>query len=319
MAHIGQRVRQHPLQELQRRPSGEHEAEHQRHQYQVELAQPPHAPVHAQDHGDDGDQGNHQHHQDLHADGVRHPEEVAEPGGNLLGAEAEGSRQPKEGGEDRQDVNDMPGPAPGALPQEGMEGGAHRQRQPIVEGEDRQRQANNGVDAPGMEAPVEEGAGHAQAAALGEAGRLHAEGRRQRVGHRLQDAIEHQAYADAGGEHHRKPAAQPIVGPRVLAANADAAHRQERNDQAEDQEDIGGQHEQPVQLGGGPHPHRQEDPGRGLGRRQRQRHKERHDGRRHHKHRIVDIQPKGLNVPVLVGAGRIAPQLPLVCVRQSAS
>ncbi|MNO97367.1 hypothetical protein D3C76_890730 [compost metagenome] len=165
----------------------------------------------------------------------------------------------------------MPRPAPDPLAEQRVEDRADAQRQPLVEGEQRQRQGDDGVDRPGVQAPVEDGGSHAQAdGRLGIAG-----GRAQRrpvaartilanadaahgrgeMRHGFGHPIEHQADAHAGGEQHGEPAGIRIVRPRFLAAQAHPAQGRDDQAQAEQDEDVRRAEEEPRQIAGQPAAH----------------------------------------------------------------
>ncbi len=69
-------------------------------------------------------------------------------GHRLLGTQAKGSHQAEHGGEYRQDVDDMAGPAPHALSQQRVEDGPYAERQALVKGKQRQRERHNGINGP---------------------------------------------------------------------------------------------------------------------------------------------------------------------------
>ncbi len=201
----------------------------------------------------------------------------------------------------------MAPPAPDALAQNRVEGRAQRQRQAAVEAEEGQRQRHDGVDRPRMQAPVKDRRGKAHLAGrldirlddravLGE-GRGHAQ--RLRDGHvidRLEHAEEHQADAHAGGEQHREPAGIAVIRRRVLPAQPDPAHRREQQHQAEDDKDVRGAEEEPVEGRG----QRRAKPAEELGGRilEHQRCKDEQDGgkSRDQEDRVVDVQAEWLDV-----------------------
>ena len=213
------------------------------------------------------------------------------------GREAEQSR------EHRERVDDVAGPAPDPLAEDRIEGRSDRQRQTLVEGEQRQRQRDDRVDRPRMQAPMEDRRGEAHGAGrldvlfddlpvLSE-GRRHA--KRLGDGHvidRLEHAEEHEADAHARGEQHGEPAEIAVVRRRVLAAEAHRAPGADDEQQAEDDEDVGGAEEEPVEGLGQERP----QPAENLRRLHRQRQREEDEGddgkAGDHENRIVDVEPE---------------------------
>ena len=162
----------------------------------------------------------------------------------------------------------MARPAPHALTENRVEDRADRQRQALVEREQRQRQGDDGVDRPGVQTPVEDGRSHAQThgffCVAGSAAKRRPVGthailtdsdtthRRAVVRHGLGHAVEHQADAHTGGEQHGEPAHVGVVGRRVLAAEAYLAQWRQDQPDTEDDENVGGADEEPGHVVGEP-------------------------------------------------------------------
>ena len=199
----------------------------------------------------------------------------------------------------------MTRPAPDALTQDRVEDRAHGQRQALVEGEDRQRQTNDGIGAPGVQAPVEDGGGHAQRDRAGlvtlcaaqrcpvgaQTILAHADAAEGGavVAQRLRYAIEHQADAHAGGEQHGEPAGIAEVRLGVGTPDTHLAHGGEDQHQREYHEDVGAEQKHPGQLGGQEAEHGIEDRLHLSLHGQRQDHEQQDHDRRDHEDRAVQI------------------------------
>ncbi len=222
-----------------------------------------------------------------------------------LGFGAERGRQPEQRREHGQRVDDVACPAPDLLAEDRIEDRAHAERQPLIVGEQRQGQADNGVDRPGVQAPVEDRGGHAEPPGLGlVAGRAgqrrpafrragaFGQGRievRDRLGH----AEEHQSDAHAGGEQHGEPAGIGIVRLGIHAAEADTAKRRDHQRQGDQHEDVAGGQEEPVEGRG----HRRAQPAEELAGLFRQGEGEEDEGDDRQsgdqEDRVMDIQAEG--------------------------
>ena len=163
---------------------------------------------------------------------------------------------------------------------------AQRQRQAVPETEVGENQADNGVDAPGVQPPVEEGGAH-RLLGGGDGARVRHR-RRGEVGHRLGDAEEHQADAHAGGEQHREPGPIAVVRLRVILAQldvAEAAHRQ-KGHQGDD--DRHGEHVEPAGVADYPRFDVVEHGFRGFRHDHRKQHHGGDDRHRSEEHRRID-------------------------------
>ena len=103
------------------------------------------------------------------------------------------------------------------------------------------READDGVDGPRVQRPVEQRRGHRRLRRGGVAGRAGAGGRRREVADRLAHAVEHQPDAHAGAEHHRDPGDRLELRLLAVPAERDVAVAAHRQPQHEDHEAAGGQ------------------------------------------------------------------------------
>ena len=265
---VGQKVVEEAGENRQGRPGDNHKQQQGHGQAHVQLGEALNTLVQPRNHrnqGDDGDDDNQQH---LAGVGGTDPEQVFDACCGLFRAQTEGGDQTKQGGEHREDIDHMARPTPHPLTKNRVEDRANRQRQALVEGEQRQRQGDNGVDRPRVQAPVEDGCGHAQAHGLfGITGRAAqrrpvgahticanadtAHGRTE-VRHRLRDAIEHQANAHPGGKQHGEPAEVGVIRLCVHAAEAHLAQRGNDQAEAEQHKDVRGADKEPGHVVGEP-------------------------------------------------------------------
>ncbi|MCY1177419.1 hypothetical protein D9M73_177280 [compost metagenome] len=121
---------------------------------------------------------------------------------------------------------------------------AQGQRQTIAKTEIRQDQRDDGVDGPGMQAPVEEGDFHRLPRRLHRTAVTH-----RWVGemhHRFGHAEEHQADAHAGGEQHGEPTAAAVFRLAVVRAELDVAIAAGRQEHHTDQYQGHGQDVEPA-------------------------------------------------------------------------
>ena len=128
----------------------------------------------------------------------------------------------------------------------------------------RDREADHGVDRPRVEGPVEERGRHRGLRRGGVAGGAGPGGGRHEVADRLADAVEHQADAHAGAEHHRDPGDGPELRLLAVAAEGDVAVAAHGQPQHEHHEAAGGQHEQPAGVVHRPGERLARDAGRGT-------------------------------------------------------
>ena len=156
---------------------------------------------------------------------VGNVEQIVESRRGLLGTNAQRSGQPEHGGEYRQYIDNMSGPAPDAFAKQGVKSRTYRQRQSLVVMKHRQGQTDHRINTPGMQAPVERGGGHTETGDILCFRGRDTQWRRQGMGNRFQHAVEHQADTDAGCEHHREPAGIGVVGGSVLPTDTNFAQR----------------------------------------------------------------------------------------------
>ena len=134
--------------------------------------------------------------------GVIDPVDDLHARGNLAGTDTQGGSGTEDGGEDGQDVDELTEPALGeAVADQRDERGAQQLLAPQAEGAVGDGQADDGVQRPRVEAPVEERRREGLAHVALRAPR-HAVAEE---GQRLSGSVEHQADAHTGGEHHRDP------------------------------------------------------------------------------------------------------------------
>ena len=158
----------------------------------------------------------------------------------LLGAQAERGRQPKEGGEHGEDVDDVAGRAPHSIAQDWVERRPETHRQPEVVSGEGEGERDHRVHGPGVQAPVVDGGGDRQAPHGRGVRGVHPERGTQEMIDRLGNAEEHQADADPGREQHGEPRPVGVVRPGVRTAQADAPDGCCHQQQAEEDEDVAG-------------------------------------------------------------------------------
>src|SRR5690606_11064368 len=191
-----------------------------------------------------------------------------EPRIGLLRPEPERGREPEQGREYRKRIDDVARPAPNALPEDRVEDRAHGQRQSLVVAEERKPQSDNGIGRPGMKAPMKDGRSHAEPTRR----ILLSGGPRQRrpairttgivrhrsgeMRNRLRNAVEHEPDPHARGEEHGEPPTVTVIGTRIPAAEPYAAVGGDDQRQAEQDENVPGKKEEPVEGGceSGPEP-----------------------------------------------------------------
>ena len=187
-----------------------------------------------------------------------------------------------------------------------VEGRADGERQAAAVAEEGKRERHHGVDRPGVEPPMEDGRGHADGPRRLDVLRIDPERRVLEMIDRLQDAEEHQPDAHAGREQHREPAEIAVVGLGIRAAEADLAVGRDDQEQAEQHEDVGRHHEQPVEGRGQPGSEPAEELGRPLLEHQNQNHEADDDDGGDEEHRIVEVETEDADVvlaDLVVGLG----------------
>ena len=203
-------------------------------------------------------------------------EEVLQAAVELQAVEAQRGRGAEQRGDDRQRVDH---PAERllvrVLAEHRREGRADQRRRALAEGEVGQRAAHHGVQRPAVEAPVEVGVlqrdlGRVLALRLGQAVR-----RRRPVRDRLGGAVEQQAGAEPGGEHHRHPGERPELGPGVVRAEPDPAPGVHDQEDAQHQRAERDQDEHPAEVADDPRQRRRHHRAEALGCGQPPHHEER--------------------------------------------
>jgi len=177
------------------------------------------------------------------------PAQELQPGPDLQGPDAEGGGGAEERGEDGQDVDDLAGrTVRAALAEQRGERRADQLPPAPPEGAVGDGQADDRVDRPRVQRPVEQRRGHG---GLDGRGRLALDGARRRrrvVRQRLVDPVEHQPDAHAGAEHHRDPGDRAELRRLAVPAQRDQAVPAGRQPQHVDHEARGQHHEQPAEV-----------------------------------------------------------------------
>ncbi|MNC23937.1 hypothetical protein D3C75_719760 [compost metagenome] len=153
---------------------------------------------------------------------VVHAEQVFQAGGHLHRADAQVGHQAQQGDEHAEDVDGVAGSAlDPTLAHQRVQRRAQCQRLVVAVGKVTHGQADQGIDRPAVQAPVQEGQLQALARGL-EAGRG-ALRWVEVVVQRLGGAEVQQRNADTGGEQHAGPGAVAEVGLVILAAKLELA------------------------------------------------------------------------------------------------
>ena len=127
---------------------------HRKHQSQgqqdVQLTQAAHPDIESGHHRRQRDERDHRDDEGAGEVGGGDSEQVFQAGGDLPGAEPEGRGQSENGGEDRQEVDDVPGEAPHPVSQQRVERGTERQGEASVVGEEREGDRRDPVARPAV-------------------------------------------------------------------------------------------------------------------------------------------------------------------------
>ena len=137
-----------------------------------------------------------------------------------------------------------------ALTNQRVEGAADRQRHVESVGVVAEGHTHQGVHGPAGHAVVEERVDDGVLRSLARLPRP--DWWRVVLRHRLGDGEEHEVHSNAGGEEHRGPGEQTILGPGVIGAEADRPCPRERDPQHEDHTDRGGEDVEPAEVIGDP-------------------------------------------------------------------
>ena len=244
------------VEDEERRAAKENEKAQEPRQRHVQLRQAldagaePKRNRHQRDGGDDCDQHK------LHAKGVVEAKESRQARVHLGGAEAERGGDAEHRGDDCQHVGGMTHRA-AALRQDRRQHGTHRERQSAVEGNEREAQADDAVDGPRVQTPVQKGEAHRIPCRGGGVHRL-APRRGLVVQERLGHRVEQQANAHAGAEQHGEPLPTRELRPRIRATEPHRTAAPERRRQREHEQRIGREHIEPAEGRGDGHLQRPE-------------------------------------------------------------
>ena len=144
-----------------------------------------------------------------------------------------------------------------------MESRADRERQPAVVREVAESESHDAVDRPAVEAPVKRRGGD-----TGDGGLVCSRGDAQRrvleVVDRLRHPEKQQSDAHARREEHGKPGRIRIFRFRVRPSQAHPSKRRYGDIEAEQQDEVGGDNEKPIQTRGKPYTGRPENFRRGF-------------------------------------------------------
>ncbi|MNV48708.1 hypothetical protein D3C71_1406300 [compost metagenome] len=220
-------------------------------QHDVEVGQTADAVFHAR-HGSDGRHGaHHDDHDQQVGVAVLHAEQVFQPRRHLQRTDPQVRHQPQQGHEHAEAVHRVPGRAlDPTLSHQRIQRRTQRQRLVVPVGKVRHGQADQRVDRPAMQAPVQEGQLHRltgrQVAAS------HAFRRVEVVVQRLGRAEVQQRNTDTRGEQHPRPGTVAEVRGVVLAAQFQFAVGRKR--QTNDKNQVGGDHHHvvPAEAAGQP-------------------------------------------------------------------
>ena len=235
--------------EVQHRHRGaqnEYEDRQERGEHHVGVRQVLNAPAHARHSGQQEGQRQHQHNTDDNPlTRVFDQPRRLQPCANLQCTKAERAGGAEHRRENCEYVDDSSQPAAGELlADQRDECLAEQLLATDAEGRVRNGQADDGVHGPGMERPVEHGGGH-----RGHHFVFPVAGHAVTVeGERLGGAVEHEADAHAGGEHHRYPADGVELRLLLVTAKFDAPEVAESDHENEHDEHRAEQHEGPAEV-----------------------------------------------------------------------
>ena len=176
---------------------------------------------------------------------------MLQTGIDLAGAQAQRGGDAEQGGDGRQDIDGIPPAAMDAFPQQRIEHGANAERLIAIEGEIGEGEADQGVNGPGMQSPMEERGLH------GVLRRRHATRFRavrggDQVVHGFGDTVKQQADAHARAEQHGEPPGAGEFRFGVGPAQPDMGETAESQVDDEAEDEVGDQHEKPAGLIGDP-------------------------------------------------------------------
>ena len=177
---------------------------------------------------------------------------MLEPCGDLLDAETQRGGDAEDGAEDRDDVDDVTGPAFDLVAEQRFECPPDRQRAAAAVDGVGQSHTEHGIESPGVQTPVDEGLCHAHLGVLdltaGPAGLRSG----RRIGQGFGHTVEDEADAHAGSEEHGEPGHDAEFGFVVVLAELDLAELREADDDREADEQPDDEHVVPAELGDDP-------------------------------------------------------------------
>ncbi len=235
------------VEQFQGRTADQHEQQQRAEQHDIQVGQPADAFLDTGDRRQGGDQAHRQDHRQQGAFAVRHAGQVLETGRHLQGADAQVGHQPEKGDEDAEAIHRVArGAFHPALAEDRIERRAQRQRLAMAVGEITDGEADQGIDRPTVQAPVEEGQLQRLARRLRAAG--NAFGWMVEVVDRLGCGEVEQRDADPGGEQHAGPGAVAEVRLFMLLAELEGAEAREGHPGDEEQVGADGQHVVPAEA-----------------------------------------------------------------------
>ena len=240
------------LEYIPRRSDRQDEQEQKHRQRYVELAQTLDADVESREHRNGGQTRDRDYERDVGEVVRRNAEQVIETGNRLLGSQSERGGETEQRGEYGEHVYHVSAPAPHAVSQNRMKNRADGERQSPVEAEKRETETRDRVERPRGEPPVKGRSGYARGLGGLRVGGVDSQGRIPEIVHRLQHPEKQQSDGDSRREDHGEPGDGGVIGPGVPAAYAHPAHGRENQEDAEQEAQVGDDHEKPVELNGNP-------------------------------------------------------------------
>ncbi|MNM51707.1 hypothetical protein D3C81_627740 [compost metagenome] len=188
------------IEQVQGRPGHQHEQQQQAQQPHVEVGQPGDALLHTGNDADGGHDHHHQHDRHQHLRRIRDVEQVDQAGLHHQRTDAEVGDHRDQRRQDAEAIDHVTDAAMDALAEDRVQRRTQRQRQVAAIGEIAQRHADQRVQRPAVQAPVQEGQHHRFAA--GRNGSAGLPGRVEEVVQRFVGTVVQQRDADAGREQH---------------------------------------------------------------------------------------------------------------------
>src|SRR5690554_4269987 len=141
---------------------------------------------------------------------------------DLKGAKSERCRRPEDRRKDRQHVYQVAGKAIDPLTEDRVETGTDQRRHAASEREVSDREADDRIDRPWMEPPVEEGVEHGKLRRI-RGCRVEERGRPEEMDERFRDAPEEDPDPHPGSKEHRGPPEETVLWPFVIMPEPDRA------------------------------------------------------------------------------------------------